>query len=225
MPTLDEEFAQYQSQSLLVLGADPSLRGQCFMVFDFVLHDVYGLPYFYAPGAIDIWETPGVLANSFDLIPYDPAMHIQKGDIVVYGTGVGSQFGHVDIAFQDGTGSNYVGIDSNWGGNLTLHQVNHNDKYNQFILGVLRFKGENMKPVSQQVPDDTTAQLLFQQLYGGNPTREDLDFIEKFTIEGYLRWVAGDVNHQTIMAKGLAPDEVASLVPYSGPQLYVSKET
>lgn len=146
--TLDQEYAQYQGQSVLVPGADPADRGQCFMWFDYVLHDVYGQPYFFSNGAIDIWDAPGVLLDTFDKIPYDPNMMIQKGDIVVYGTGVGSDFGHVDIAAQDGIGASYVGYDSNWGHNLTVHTVNHNDAYNQYILGVLRLKGENMPDVA-----------------------------------------------------------------------------
>jgi hypothetical protein len=36
-----------------------------------------------------------------------------------------------------------VGYDSNWGHNLTVHTVNHNDSYNQYILGILRKKSNN----------------------------------------------------------------------------------
>lgn len=139
--TLDQWFQTYKGQSLLVGTTDESLRGQCFMAFDSVLHDVYHQPYFYAPAAIDIWETPGVLLENFDKIPFSQPMAVLKGDIVVYGVGVGTPDGHVSIVAQDGGGSNYIGYDSNWGDSKILQQITHNDTYNQYILGVLRWKG------------------------------------------------------------------------------------
>ena len=169
--TLDEWYAQNQGKSLLVPGQPEALRGQCFMAFDFVLHDVYGLPYFYASGAIDIWETPGSLTNSFDLIPYNPSLTIKKGDFVIYGAGVGSPYGHVSVAAQDGVGNNYIGYDSNWGHNLTLHLQPHNDQYNQYILGVLRFKG-NEEPMITAA--DVT--FLFRVALGLEATQEDINF-------------------------------------------------
>lgn len=141
MTTLDQEFQRYKGQSLLVPGADKSLVGQCFMWFDFVLHDVDGLPYFYAPAAIDIWETPGVLLQNFNQLRYAPNMLILKGDIVIYGAGVGTSAGHVSVAAQNGVGTNYIGYDSNWGDSKKLQQITHDDKFNQYILGILRFKG------------------------------------------------------------------------------------
>lgn len=144
--TLQQEYDQYKGKSVLVPGDSDTLdAGQCFQWFDYILHDVYSLPYIYASGAINIWQDSESysLKPYFDFIPYSPTMPIKAGDIVVYGTGVGSSFGHVSIAGQDGIGSNYVGYDSNWGHNLTVHTVNHNDSYNQYILGILRFKGNN----------------------------------------------------------------------------------
>jgi hypothetical protein len=121
------------------------------MWFDFVLHDVYGLPYFYAPGAIDIWQTPGSLVNNFFLIGYSPTLAINKGDIVVYDGGVGSPYGHVSIAAQDGVGSNYVGYDSNWGDSKILQTITHNDRFNSAIIGILRSKEANMPSVISSV--------------------------------------------------------------------------
>jgi hypothetical protein len=139
--TLDQLYNQYKGETIpasLVGDSNASDDGQCFIWFDLVLNRVYGQPYFHATGAIDIWETPGVLLNTFKAIPYSPAMQIVVGDIVVYGTGVGSKFGHVSIAAQNGVGSSYVGYDSNWGDSKILQQIIHNDRFNATILGVLR---------------------------------------------------------------------------------------
>lgn len=143
--TLDQEFARYQGQSVLVPGQSEALRGQCFMWFDFVLHDVYTLPYFYAQGAIDIWNNPGWLLDHFDKISDGS---IKKGDIVVFNQSVGSIYGHVDIAMQDGSIDSFLGSDSNWGGNKTVHLVNHIGR--QYVLGSLRLKGSDMSAEDQQ---------------------------------------------------------------------------
>lgn len=142
--TTDQLYSQYKGTSIpasLTGDKDPSDNGQCFIWFDLVLNQRFNLPFFHADGAIDIWLTPGSLVNNFTLIPYSPNMQILKDDIVVYGAGVGSKFGHVSIAAQNGIGSNYVGYDSNWGDTAKLATINHNDKYNSAILGVLRLKG------------------------------------------------------------------------------------
>lgn len=144
--TLDAEFAQYQGQSVLVPGQAEALRGQCFMWFDFVLHDVYNLPYFYAEGAIDIWNNPGWLLGHFDKITDGS---IKKGDIVVFNMLVGSIYGHVDVAMQDGTIDSFLGSDTNWSGNKTVHYVQHTGR--QYVLGSLRLKGGSTDvPITDQ---------------------------------------------------------------------------
>jgi hypothetical protein len=143
MPSLDEEFNQYQGQSVLVPGQPEYLRGECFMWFDFVLHDVYQLPYFYAEGAIDIWNSPGWLLNHFDKITDGS---IKKGDIVIFNQSVGSIYGHVDVAMQDGTVDSFQGSDQNWSGNKTVHLVNHTGR--QYVLGSLRLKGSDMSDIA-----------------------------------------------------------------------------
>lgn len=147
MITLGQWFQNNKGKSLLVGTSDESLRGQCFVAFDSYIHDVLGLPYFYAAGAIDIWLAPGVLVNSFTRIPYSPTVVLLPGDIVVYGKPLGfdpatnTYNGHVDVVAQKGVGNNYIGYDSNWGDSKKLAQITHNDEYNQYILGILRFKG------------------------------------------------------------------------------------
>lgn len=133
--TLDEEFTKYQGQGVLVPGEPEDERGQCVQWVDFVLHDVYGLPYHYG-NAIDWWNNPGELLTNFDKVTDGS---VKKGDFVVFNTQVGSVYGHIDVAMQDGTTANFQGADSNWGGNLTVHLVQHSNQ--SYVLGSLRKKG------------------------------------------------------------------------------------
>ena len=161
-------YQEYEGLSVDIDGV-PADAGQCVQWAELVLNLVYGLPYFFAPGAIDWWEnTSGSLLN-FDKIPYTPSMQIKAGDFVIYGTGVGSVFGHIDVAAEDGTGTSYIGYDSNWGRDLTVHTVNHNDSYNQYILGILRIKEAN---VAQLQPGDIDRAI--KGMLGRQPTAEEL---------------------------------------------------
>ncbi len=67
------------------------------------------------------------IANTAEFIP-------QKGDIVVWGAGLGNTYGHIAIATGEGNTSNFNSYDLNWG-SKTVHKVNHNYKG---FLGVLR---------------------------------------------------------------------------------------
>lgn len=133
--SIDQEFVSYQGKSVLVPGEPESERGQCVQWADYVLKDVYGLPYHYG-NAIDWWLSPGELLNSFDKITDGS---VKKGDFVVFNQTVGSVYGHIDAAMNDGTINGFQGADSNWGGNLTVHLVQHNNASQ--VLGSLRLKG------------------------------------------------------------------------------------
>lgn len=162
--TLDQEYQEYQGQSVLVPGQPESNRGQCAQWSNYVLHDVYGQPYHYG-NAIDWWNNPGDLENNFFKVA--TSNPVIKGDFVIYGAGVGSEFGHIDVAMENGTSADYLGADSNWGHDLTVHQVRHNDKYNQYILGYLRSKGDNMG-INQNELALLTSSILDRQPVAGD---------------------------------------------------------
>lgn len=88
------------------------------------------------------------LKESFTKISNNTSFIPKKGDIVVWGTGVGSEYGHIAIATGEGSKSNFYSYDLNWE-SKSVHKVNHN--YSGF-LGVLRAKdqtkitGNNSKP-------------------------------------------------------------------------------
>lgn len=139
--TLDECYAANQGKSLLIPGGGAGNEGQCLQWVETVTHDVYGIPYIYTPGAIDFW-------NKFDALGLGQWFNkitdglIRKGDVVVFNQQVGSVYGHIDVAMQDGTTNSFLGADSNWGGNKTVHLVQHNGS--QYVLGSLRLKGVDM---------------------------------------------------------------------------------
>lgn len=148
--TLDQCYAKYQGQSVLVPGAQEIYRGQCAQWADLVLNEVYGMPYRWGDDAdaINWWLDPGTLLAQFIQVPPGVA---KKGDFVVWGTGVGSVDGHIDVCMQDGSPSGFKGADTNWAGNKTVHMVQHDYKY---VLGYLRPKeGEEMV-------DDAGARLI-----------------------------------------------------------------
>lgn len=137
--SLDQEYATYKGQSVLVPGEPDSERGQCVQWADYVLHDVYGLPYHYG-NAIDWWNNPKELLTENFVKIGDGS--IKKGDFVVFNELVGSVYGHIDVAMADGNVTNFTGSDTNWGGNLTVHEVNHVNK--SYVLGSLRIKEQDM---------------------------------------------------------------------------------
>lgn len=71
------------------------------------------------------------IANTADFIP-------KKGDIAVWGTGLGNKYGHIAIATGEGTTSYFYSYDLNWNGK-TVKKVKHTYKG---FLGVLRAKDQ-----------------------------------------------------------------------------------
>jgi hypothetical protein len=210
--TLNTWFATYQGKSLLVPGEPVSETGQCVQAADIALNLVYGLPYHYG-NAIDWWNYPGELVNNFNLINDGT---IQKGDFVVYGTGVGSPFGHIDIALQNGSKSSYIGADSNWNKNLTVHTVNHNDQYNQYILGVLRNKSNNGGNMpDNSIPTSTQIGEEFQALAGRQPTQDELNlFVGLNWFDGLKQYLFPGVQTLRDTITNLENDRDTHLYPF-----------
>lgn len=180
--SVTEWYNSRKGQSLLVPGADPADRGQCVQAADYGLNEIYGLAYVWA-NAVDWWSLPGSLAGNFDQISDGS---VKQGDFVIYSEGL-VKYGHIDIAAQDGSTSDYTGYDSNWGGNKTLHEVRHNDpRYNQYILGVLRLKGGNYmptKPTPQQVDEAYLKHNLNADGTAAPATQADRDYYSTQPIE------------------------------------------
>lgn len=112
------------------------------------------------------------LKNYFDRIANTPTFVPQKGDIVIWGTGLGNKYGHIAIATGEGNTRQFYSYDLNWGSKV-VHKVLHN--YTGF-LGVLRAKDQNKingKQENQNI-DFFNAELYnmlyvdLQNAFGGN---------------------------------------------------------
>lgn len=109
---------------------------QCVDLIKMYLNKVFG----FKPGswgnAKDYYENFNNLPikDSFTRIANTPSFIPQKGDIVVWGTGLGNKYGHIAIATGEGNTSRFYSHDLNWG-SKTVHKVEHTYKG---FLGVLR---------------------------------------------------------------------------------------
>ena len=144
---VDQLYAKYAGQTLDYDGLAQD-AGQCVQWVEYVLTDTqygYGLKPFWG-NAIDWWNNYGGSLAAFDKITDGS---IKKGDIVIFNQLVGSPYGHIDLAMQDGTTASFLGADSNWNGNKTVHEVQHNGS--QYVIGSLRLKGENDMATPAQI--------------------------------------------------------------------------
>lgn len=135
--TLDQVYNKYQGQSVSFDGI-PANRGQCVQWVEFVHTEAYGHPPHYADARF-WYEDPKELLQWYDKIPVGTPP--KKGDIVVWSGAIGGGYGHIDVCMQNGTASGFLGADSNWGGDKTVHLVQHN--YSN-VLGYLRPKGDEV---------------------------------------------------------------------------------
>lgn len=110
---------------------------QCVDLVKMYLDKVFGLKPGAWGNAKDYYENYNNLSaikSNFTRIANTPSFVPQKGDIVVWGTGLGNQYGHIAIATGEGNTSQFYSHDLNWGQKV-VHKVLHNYKG---FLGVLR---------------------------------------------------------------------------------------
>lgn len=141
-------YLKHQGTSVLIPGGGAGNEGQCAQWADTVLKEVHGQPYVYTPAALDWWtkfDTFPQLKRNF--VKVHAGQPIKTGDFIIYDGRVGSVYGHVDVAASNGTIKNFAAYDSNWGGKRDpktgfpiLHNVQHNDSFNNYIVGYIRKK-------------------------------------------------------------------------------------
>lgn len=109
---------------------------QCVDLAKMYLDKVFGIKVGAWGNAKDYYENFNnlPLKNHFTRIANTPSFVPQKGDIVVWGAGLGNKYGHIAIATGEGNTSTFYSYDLNWGGK-TVKRVQHNYKG---FLGVLR---------------------------------------------------------------------------------------
>lgn len=224
----DSLYKKYAGQSLDYDGVEAD-RGQCVQWVEYVLTDGqygYGLPPFYG-NAIDWFNNySGVLAENFDRLTDGT---IKKGDIVIFNQNVGSVYGHIDLAMADGNYDYFLGADSNWSGNKTVHLVKHYGR--QYIKGVLRRKNMSDTTIADQRLKNEQA-IAAAVGFTGNPddTAGIIGAIDHYKNIANTR----DANlHKICAALGFSGniDDVNGIVaaiqaksgtykPYAGPQLF-----
>lgn len=109
---------------------------QCVDLAKMYLDKVFGIKPGAWGNAKDYYENFNnlPLKNSFTRIANTPSFVPQKGDIVVWGAGLGNTYGHIAIATGEGDTHQFYSYDLNWGQKV-VHKVLHNYKG---FLGVLR---------------------------------------------------------------------------------------
>ena len=121
---------------------------QCVDLAKMYLDKVFGIKPGAWGNAKDYYENFNNLPikNSFTRIANTPSFVPQKGDIVVWGTGVG-KYGHIAIATGEGNTHQFYSYDLNWG-SKTVHKVLHNYKG---FLGVLRANAQDKIQASTMI--------------------------------------------------------------------------
>lgn len=114
---------------------------QCVDLVKQYLNKVFGIKPGSWGNAKDYYEdynSNKTLKANFTRIANTPEFVPKKGDIVVWGTGLGNKYGHIAIATGEGTTSYFYSYDLNWNGK-TVKKVKHTYKG---FLGVLRAKDQ-----------------------------------------------------------------------------------
>ena len=114
---------------------------QCVDLVKQYLNKVFGIKPGSWGNAKDYYEdynSNKTLKANFTRIANTPEFVPKKGDIAVWGTGLGNKYGHIAIATGKGTTSYFYSYDLNWNGK-TVKKVKHTYKG---FLGILRAKDQ-----------------------------------------------------------------------------------
>ncbi|GEM_PF-3436271 len=119
---LDDFINKYEGKFVDVDGFPSSNKYQCTDLYRTYVKEVLGYP--QSPpveGAKDIWNS--YLPEYFTRIENTPDGVPQKGDIVIFGTGLG-KWGHVSI-FLEGNTSRFTSLDQNYPTGSPVHRQGH----------------------------------------------------------------------------------------------------
>ena len=142
--TLDAFVKKYLGTAI---DADGAAGAQCVDLIKLYLKDCFEItPFSFGGSARMLYENysqmPERFCKAFVRIANTPELVPQRGDICVWGSGVGCGHGHVAIATGEGDTHRFISWDMNWYG-IEMHRQDHN--YAAF-LGVLRPIGAQPVP-------------------------------------------------------------------------------
>lgn len=127
--TLDEFIRKYEGKGI---DFDGHYGAQCVDLYRQYVKEVLEFPQSPpVPGAKDIWDS--YLPEYFQRIGNTPYGVPEKGDIVIFGTGIG-KWGHVSI-FLEGNTTRFTSLDQNYPAGSLVHKQGHT--YNA-VIGWLR---------------------------------------------------------------------------------------
>lgn len=139
---LENLYQQYKNTSIASFDGNSANNGQCVQWALMVRTKRDNLPVRYG-NAIDWWLDRDNDPEDYEYIAYSVGVYPKEGDYVVWGAGVGSSAGHIDLCAKDGNQQGFVGYDSNWEDKPTLQTVQHN--YSFGVLGYIRLKENIME--------------------------------------------------------------------------------
>lgn len=172
--TFDEFIKKYDQKGI---DFDRSYGNQCMDLMHQYIYEVLGLTdrrVLAAPGAKDVYlQFESLVGHEiFTKIPNTADGVPQKGDIVLWGEGIGPH-GHVAV-FVSGDKTKFASFDQNYPTGSLCHKQNHN--YNA-VLGWLRSKSS---PAESEVPmtyDEMKLELtrLYEDEYPGRKTADQIN--------------------------------------------------
>lgn len=127
--TLDEFLTKYDGKEV---DWDAQFGNQCKDLFSAYNTEVVGCPFYVFGNANELWDNAPPEYYTQTQTP-------QKGDVVIWGTGIGA-YGHVAI-FNSYSGSGFISFDQNFPIGSPCHYQYHNYSH---VIGYLRPKGVNM---------------------------------------------------------------------------------
>lgn len=167
--TFDEFIKKYDQKGI---DFDGAYGDQCMDLMHQYIYEVLGLTdrrVLAAPAAKDVYLNFESLVGheSFLKIPNTAGSIPQKGDIVLWGEGIGP-YGHVAV-YVDGDASKFVSFDQNYPTGSLCHKQNHN--YHA-VLGWLRSKNQTAESEDDITKKEVLA-LEYDAFYPGDPQGRD----------------------------------------------------
>lgn len=172
--TVQDFFDRYNNKGI---DYDNYYGFQCMDLANEYNRDVVGGPFLVGPNAKDVWDS--YPQDKYERIENTPEGVPTKGDIVIWGVGVGP-YGHIAV-FDHGDVNTFVSFDQNWPINSLCHYQVHN--YNG-VLGWLRPKmTPNPAPVPVPAPTPPTPntvamesviRAIYQSLTNTQPSPDEI---------------------------------------------------
>lgn len=206
--TTQEFFDKYNNKGI---DFDSYYGFQCMDLAHQYATEVVGHDFAPAPAAKDVWNQniPG-----YDKVPNSPSGVPSRGDIVVWGVGVGP-YGHIAV-FDHGDSNQFTSFDQNWPLNSLCHYQTHN--YN----GVLGWFHPQSLPVP---PSDNNIKkavqfdkaISFLHKISVLPTDHSEDYVDSDGLLTALQNLHNADQNKQLEIDGLK-QKLALQPPSSGPQ-------